>query len=549
MKTRAGISLVQIAIVGLSLFPNLSIAQQQASDNRSFFSTIVSNNAIFAVGGEETPDFSVLDYTGGIHLNSLRWASINNTGTLSSYKYGVAFKGTNNDFLLRAGENSSDFMENMVSCAFGSDLSVKCVTAFAQIPRPPVTALMTASIHPKTGVAYFYGGLPVINREYIKSNASSEFIELDTTQSPMPWKHPSPAYPNQHRPGRAGHSSNIINNQIFIMGGFTCYGANVSNADFNSVLVYDLDSNTAATVATYGDIPPVRFGYSAVPGPDGRSIVMFGGYISKNGADFTVASPDVYVLDTCTLSWSKKSVGGTSPPGLFAHGAASINNYMVVMMGKTSQNSYNRLVYILDMNNWKWVADVDAGSLIPTNSPSAQCQFTIPNVNEVTFKPLDYDFSVIQNPLAPISDTAKKEGFGIGFTFFALILIGIIGYYYYKRRTRRRSNPMNPRWMRTMTSSERSHSRDYPLFVYNKELDRDNPNNPHRPTPTAAAAFSPHEVKTYTASDHEQWEQQLNAETHNDKNSISQDIWERMRGLSSNGEEAKSPQNRKILDV
>lgn len=286
-----------------------------------------------------------------------------------------------------------------------------------------------------------------------------------------------------------------------------------------------------------------------MPGPDGRSIVMFGGYIPKSKADFTVASPDVYVLDTCTLAWSKKSVGGTSPPGLFAHGAASINNYMVVMMGKTSQNSYNPSVYILDMNNWKWVTDVDAGSLIPTNSPSAQCQFTIPNVNEVTFKPLDYDFSVIQNPLAPISDTAKKEGFGIGFTFFALILIGIIGYYYYKRRTRRRSNPMNPRWMRAMTSSERSHSRDYPLFVYNKELDRDNPNNPHRPTPTAAAAFSPHEVKTYTASDHEQWEQQLNAETHNDKNSISQDIWERMRGLSSNGEEAKSPQNRKILDV
>lgn len=50
------------------------------------------------------------------------------------------------------------------------------------------------------------------------------------------------------------------------MGGIT-YGANVSKAlpegtwaDFNSVLVYDLGSNTAATVATYGDIPPVRFG-------------------------------------------------------------------------------------------------------------------------------------------------------------------------------------------------------------------------------------------------------------------------------------------------
>ncbi|KAG1222540.1 hypothetical protein G6F68_020613 [Rhizopus microsporus] len=101
-----------------------------------------------------------------------------------------------------------------------------------------------------------------------------------------------------------------------------------------------------------------------------------------------------------------------------------------------------------------------------------------------------------------------------------------------------------------MSSSRKGDGRDYPLFVYNKELDSNNPNNPYRPTP--AAAFASHNVKTYTASDHEQWEQQINSDIHNDKNSISQDIWKRMRSLSNDEEtatQASHPQTRKILDA
>lgn len=47
-------------------------------------------------------------------------------------------------------------------------------------------------------------------KKYQHCTKSSEFIEMDTAQSIMPWKYSDPAYPNQHRPGRAGHSSNIM---------------------------------------------------------------------------------------------------------------------------------------------------------------------------------------------------------------------------------------------------------------------------------------------------------------------------------------------------
>ena len=48
--------------------------------------------------------------------------------------------------------------------------------------------------------------------------------------------------------------------------GVVTFGANTSEpsdvilTDFNSVLVYDIVSNTAATVTTFGDIPPHRLG-------------------------------------------------------------------------------------------------------------------------------------------------------------------------------------------------------------------------------------------------------------------------------------------------
>lgn len=49
------------------------------------------------------------------------------------------------------------------------------------------------------------------------------------------------------------------------MGGVT-FGANTSTpnemvfTDFNSVLVYDIESNAASTVTTFGDVPPHRLG-------------------------------------------------------------------------------------------------------------------------------------------------------------------------------------------------------------------------------------------------------------------------------------------------
>lgn len=255
--------------------------------------------------------------------------------------------------------------------------------------------------------------------------------------------------------------------------------------------------------------------------------MLYGGYSYDDDNKITFPSNDIYVLDTCTLTWTKKSVGGNAPGSLYGHGAITINNYMVLMMGMTSQTNYNEKIYILDLANWKWVTSFTSTS---NTINTGVCQFPLPSVDATNFYPFNYDFSVLDNPLRPKSSSSgQSKGLGIGFGLLAILLI-VAGFYLYRRRMRNKhtKRTLNPRWMRNVpthnskTTGAFGDDRDYPLFVYNKELDADNPNNPNIMT-------KQHDVRTYTASDHEQWEQQLMEEGTQGRHN---DIWNRMRGLN-----------------
>lgn len=71
--------------------------------------------------------------------------------------------------------------------------------------------------------------------------------------------------------------------------------------------------------------------FSAVAAPDGTSIVVFGGH-NPNATEFA-PSQDVFLLDTCTLKWSKPTVGGNLPAARAGHQAVTYGNYMLVMLG------------------------------------------------------------------------------------------------------------------------------------------------------------------------------------------------------------------------
>ncbi|KAI9483095.1 MAG: hypothetical protein EXX96DRAFT_556830 [Benjaminiella poitrasii] len=533
--------------ISLSVLLN-SISAQQASDHRSYFSTIIESKNIYVIGGaNNTLQVPILNFTNGIDTNAPNWRKRTGPSATDSilkpFTYGVAFQGAKDHVFVQGGEDTSTQMQSLMKYTPATDAWETTYQEAADRPEPQY--LMSVSVNPYTNIAYYFGGQPI----KLGASASSDFTSFDTNTGI--WKKLSPTYPDAHRPGRSAHTSNIVNKQVFIMGGVTD-GANATldrvNADFNSVLVYDITNNTAMSIVTLGDIPDARLGYSTALGLDGRSIVIYGGYYSYGDTSlFRAASSDVYILDTCTLTWRKQSVSGTSPGSLYGHNAVNINNYMVLLMGKTDEVNYNEKAYILDMKQWKWVNKIDAQNTLGDSRTIAllsTCQFPLTTVDPAIFYPMGYDFSVLDNPLRSTpKSSGNAKGFGIGFGMLALVLI-VGGAYIYLRRVRKKARKLNPRWMRPIPSANSGvfgDERDYPLFVYNKEVDNNGVSfDIHNRQQVSAS----HNIKTYTAADHDQWEQQqLNKD----------DIWKRMRGLNNTSSDVRNeqavPQSDKLLDV
>jgi N-acetylneuraminic acid mutarotase len=64
--------------------------------------------------------------------------------------------------------------------------------------------------------------------------------------------------------------------------------------------------------------------------PDGHSLVMFGGFSTTNTS---IIYDDIWVVDTCSLSWEKKTISGTAPVGRAGHSAVRVGNYMIIVGG------------------------------------------------------------------------------------------------------------------------------------------------------------------------------------------------------------------------
>ncbi|KAI9257123.1 hypothetical protein EDC94DRAFT_615525 [Helicostylum pulchrum] len=532
---------VRVALAVITVLPTLISALNDTEKNifsREYASTVTKKNIIHFFGGSSTHLEAIfLDATNGLDANSptWNWGDKPPGSDFKAFTRGVAFAGNNDDIFLQGGEGSTAFMENLV--VFNNNKWRKA-PAIGDVPA--ATALMTANLNPSDNSVYYYGGRLIKNHQLDVTAASlNTFYKFDVNNGI--WSTLNPATNGIERPGRTAHTSNLVNDQVFIMGGVSDFKNDSKvgpSADFASVLVYDISKNTAVSITTLGDIPPARNSYSTALGLNGHSIVMYGGILVGGKDEGKAAPTDVYVLDTCSLTWSKQSTKGSAPGSLNSHNAININNYMVLALGKTNDKDYNFNIAILDMAQWKWVSTfTETKNTIQPGS----CKFELPSIDgtitsSTDYSPMNYDDSVMTNPLTPVEKKVDSKGFGIGFGILAVVLIAVGAYFYVKRVRNKKSRTLNPRWMRSApanTNSGYSNDRDYPLFVYNKELDTDNINNPN--VPRSQTAFATNGVRTYTASDHEQWEQELNGDAANSNgvtSSRNSDIWNRMRGLN-----------------
>lgn len=300
--------------------------------------------------------------------------------------------------------------------------------------------------------------------------------------------------------------------------------------------------------------------FASAVGADGHSIVVFGG---QNTSMTTFdSSTDVYTLDTCTLEWTKKDVKGNAPVARVGARAVTYGDYMLIMFGLSNgtvdaQGTFNPTyvneVTILDTNKWEWVTSAPAGQSTTLGTPSCSLDFPDFPEDKDTFggdaaKP--YDPTVIKNPRSPKGLSTQNKAITIVFCLLGAALIGGL-IWWFLRRQRRQARATNPRWLPGALANNKSSSNnssasnnDYPLFVYNNHDDNEK-----------AIGRDKETTKTYTATDHAQWERALDqdAERPEDGRPMTRhsELWERMRNLSENHADSTVPEPKqgKLVDA
>ncbi|KAF0538908.1 galactose oxidase [Gigaspora margarita] len=132
--------------------------------------------------------------------------------------------------------------------------------------------------------------------------------------------------------------------------------SNVNLTDMAQIQIFDTKSYTWSAKSASGSTIASRIGHSAVLTQDGNIIIYGGSLLDSSGNVATVFS-DIAVLNTNSWVWFVPSVSGTSAPPLTDHSAALYKNYMILAFGSTSaSNLYTNNIYILDIQNYTWVA-------------------------------------------------------------------------------------------------------------------------------------------------------------------------------------------------
>ncbi|KAI9301193.1 hypothetical protein BJ944DRAFT_243494 [Cunninghamella echinulata] len=535
----------------------MSNCQTPAPTNRYSYSLANVNNKLYIAGGStEKSDVWHIDLSQGINALCPTWKLDADSSTISNsttgpFIYGSGFALNNGQsFYFQAGDtNFRELMNaprefNTITNRFNPLLPDVGINSRSQ-------ATYTVDSSNKV---WIYGGRTSFNLSTVgikPSKAFNQFLTYEFVNTNLiKVKDSIPVRsPYGERPGRFGHTASLVNGKIFYLGGYTLIGGSPTIFEFDSAQIFDIQSQQSISMATIGDIPSSKASFSAVPAQDGQSIIIFGG---MNSDEQRTVSNDVYILDTCTLTWRKQSTNEATKPRA-GHQAYMYGKYMITMLGLSSFTTsvFENTIAILDTDSWTWVSSIEPGYTPSDPNTNPSCQFNLPEMPSADQPkgdaPKSYDLTVISNPNQPKGlSTEQKQGIGIGIPLLFLVGIGL-AIFFYIRRNRRKNRQLNPRWMpgalsnngnsdnTTATTYPPSHLRgtsntpssEYPLSTYN--------NNNNNNSNISPMGNQPSGLKTYTASDLDQWERQLiqdkdHPQSNDRVQARHEDIWNKLRG-------------------
>lgn len=170
--------------------------------------------------------------------------------------------------------------------------------------------------------------------------------------------------------GRCSHTSTVVGNKIYVIGGGFCTNDLFTHHD--DVIVMNPSLGTGARIENDGNFTPRR-GHTAVMYQE-RYIIVFGGVgglVSGSiGDDLT---NDLFVFDCISLTWTHRNSDGQRswPPARRGHFAVIYENKMIIAGGDCAVNSDFSKAYVLDLETWRWTICQCNGSCPPCISLAA----------------------------------------------------------------------------------------------------------------------------------------------------------------------------------
>lgn len=153
---------------------------------------------------------------------------------------------------------------------------------------------------------------------------------------------------------RDGHSACIINNALYIFGGyeesFSHYGPFVYKLDLVSMAWTQLEC--------VGEPPIYRDFHSATP--IGDYMFIFGGRSSNSNDLLAFNQDEIYsdklsFLDTNTLTWHTPNILPPNPSGRRSHSAINLDGKLLIFGGYNGDtNEHKNDLWLLDPRTWKW---------------------------------------------------------------------------------------------------------------------------------------------------------------------------------------------------
>ncbi|KAG0373896.1 hypothetical protein BGX24_011099 [Mortierella sp. AD032] len=322
------------------------------------------------------------------------------------------------------GFGGDSIVNGKMSCDIFNPIKYNSTRMNMSKPNVKPRGGMAVAIGGETSVsAYFMGGSATLSSSVAAENLFSTDVNVLTLSSTLNWRVGTPMLVATRY-----HTATWIDSVkgIVVLGGQLQGGTAVA---MNTAAIFSANIWTNRPIV--GDVPPPRFGHSAVCDDSGK-IYIYGGQAGSAGIIFN----DIFVLDTAAATWAWKKINvPTAEPRAFHSSVLLVDGTILHTFGQSgpAQNTAVDTFSLFTIASGAWTAAaVPPKPTVATETP-IKGPDTSNNPNDPNFKHTTGD-----NGEGGGGEGGKGGAIGGAIGGIAAVGLLVAGFIFYRKRQARR---------------------------------------------------------------------------------------------------------------